>query len=122
MKTQSKPKTTFFYLEDLLYNIVFEAKTLVSGDGCSIFLWDNATGCYILRESTVMTRYIGKNSLDHTIDENSSNCGFTNLVAKTGKELLAKDIHKEPSWHWYKKKVPKNIHKNFYNNDNRNGK
>src|SRR5436853_3835674 len=101
-RVQSGAIQDFFNLEDLLYKIVLEANEILAGDGCSIFLWDDDLGRFVLRESTVMTPYIGKYSLDHTKYEESARCGITTRVAITGEPYLSADVRKDPYWHWYR--------------------
>ncbi len=88
----------FFYLEDLLYKIVVEANHLVNGDGCSVFLWDKELGRFVLRESTVMTPFIGKYSLDHTKDPTKARVGITTLAAISGQTYFCADVRKDRNW------------------------
>jgi class 3 adenylate cyclase len=98
VRTKDKVERNFFYLEDLLYKVVFEANELVSGDGCSIFLWDKELGRFVLRESTIMTPFIGKYSLDHTKDPRKARVGITTLAAIRGETYLSTDVRKDSNW------------------------
>ncbi len=91
----------FFYLEDLLLKIVREANDILQGDGCSIFLLDEETGRYVLRESTVMTPFIGKYSLDDSRNPDKSHCGITTRVVINGVSHCSADVRHDPYWHWF---------------------
>lgn len=97
---ENRSISNFFDLEDLLYRIVVEANTSVTGDACSIFLWDDEAGCFVLRESTVMTPFIGKYSLDHTRNAEKERSGITTGVAITGKAYLSPDVRQDSKWSW----------------------
>jgi hypothetical protein len=91
----------FFTFEYLLYKLVVEANELVRGDGCSIFLWDEEMGRHVLRESTVMTPFIGQYSLDHTKNVDKERCGITSRVAGKGEPYFSPDVRQDPCWSWY---------------------
>jgi hypothetical protein len=46
-------------IESLLWEVVKQSNERVGGDGCSIFLKEEGTTRYILRDSTKMSPYLG---------------------------------------------------------------
>ena len=112
--------TQFLAIEDLLHTIVHESNKEVNGDGCSIFLLDEETGRYVLRESTVMTRFLHNFSLEITEekdrqykmyvdnkrddpfkDERLKNIGLTVFSVLSGKSLIVPDVRKDVRWSNY---------------------
>jgi len=104
MKNSEEDNITFFYLEDLLYNIVFEASERVSGDGCSIFLWDEEVSTKTKR----VYKCIATTGLEEYTDEYKSieniesatyeipddtNTSITAYVISNKQNIVIKDIH-----------------------------
>lgn len=96
----------FYHLEDLLYQFVCEANALVDGDGCSLFLWDEEVGRFVLRESTKMSPFIGRYCLDHNRPP-GDNCGITSAVLsqKGVGGRLSPNVRRDRQWTWWGKRA-----------------
>lgn len=103
MSEEEDVQITERYLEDLLYRIVQEANKLVGGEGCSIFLKEEGTNRYILRESTALTSYLGADSIEVPEAEIKAKkpgkgVGVTKAVIISGDCRKFDDLKKEEMW------------------------
>ncbi len=96
--------STFFDLEDLLYQLVEEANRVVDGDGASIFLWDDDSGRFVLRESTIMTPFIGKYALERKTNLAADRVGLTTYAAEKGYREVFRDVRLERRWTFFGRK------------------
>lgn len=104
--------------DSLLRFSVTHVKNLLHGDECSIFLKDKKSNKYVLRDSTVLSEYIGlefigmeeKASQQET---DGSNSGLTYTVLSTKKGLNIGDVRKDERWYGYKKHTGEIVNVHF---------
>jgi hypothetical protein len=89
-------------IQSLLWEVVSKANDLVNGDGCSIFLREEGTTRYILRDTTTMSPYLGNFFFTVAPDEQPyEKMGATKYVAVTKKSLCVRDLRCFEFWSNY---------------------
>ncbi len=89
-------------IERLLWEVVNRGNECVDGDGCSIFLKEEGTTRYILRDSTVMSPYLGNYYFEVTPGEEiKEKMGATEYVVVAGKAKCVRDLREFKYWSNY---------------------
>lgn len=104
-------------LESVLWEMVLNANEKVKADGCSLFLLDEETDKYVLRESTRLTPFLNNYCINITEteetryknhrrsgllpekdEENLKNIGITVFTILDKNPLLVPDVSKDVRW------------------------
>jgi hypothetical protein len=90
-------------LESMFLDIVTQAKELVKGDECSIFLREEGTTRYILKDSTTINNpFLGNYFFEASENEQiEPKMGVTKYIAVTKKLKNLNDIRTFEYWHYY---------------------
>ncbi|UCH89564.1 MAG: GAF domain-containing protein [Thermoplasmata archaeon] len=92
----------FLQIENILREIVEECNKLVNGDGCSIFLKDEGTRKFVLKDSTIMTPFLGNYYITVNLNERiEDNMGLTKYAIKIGEAQKIEDVSKSRFWSKY---------------------
>lgn len=93
----------------LMQYCVFYVNKLLKGDGCSIFLKDTQSNKYILRESTVLSEYVGLEAIDmegkkrQFADKGKGNIGLTFSTLYEGRCLNIPVVKEDERWTGYQR-------------------
>lgn len=89
-------------IESLLWEVVNKSNELVDGDGCSIFLREEGTTRYILRDSTVMNPYLGNYYFEVTPEEEKKEkMGATKFVVVSKGAQCVPDLRDLDYWSYH---------------------